>query len=123
MIERAILAALTPLRTSIHYLIARVEICGRGQVVTSEVTTLKPEVSDLRKDVDYLKSTDFTSLFESAQDQDAPASSEMPLATTRNVPMDDVVADELEAEMDEEQLDAQKGTIYRDLPDLEETIV
>uniref|UniRef100_M1DTK8 Uncharacterized protein n=1 Tax=Solanum tuberosum TaxID=4113 RepID=M1DTK8_SOLTU len=36
---------------------------------------------------------------------DAPTSSEMPPATTRNVPMDDVGADELEVETNEEQLE------------------
>ncbi|KAG5581616.1 hypothetical protein H5410_052243 [Solanum commersonii] len=88
-----------------------------------KVTALKVEVLDLRKDVDYLKSTYITSLFESAEDQDAFTSSEMPLATTGDMPMDDVAVDELEAEMDKEQLDAQKKTIYGDLPDLEETII
>uniref|UniRef100_M1D9H3 Integrase core domain containing protein n=1 Tax=Solanum tuberosum TaxID=4113 RepID=M1D9H3_SOLTU len=43
-----------------------------------------------------LKSTVFTSLFESAEDQDTPTSFEMPPATTGDVPMDDVAADESE---------------------------
>uniref|UniRef100_M1DYJ4 Polyprotein protein n=1 Tax=Solanum tuberosum TaxID=4113 RepID=M1DYJ4_SOLTU len=43
MIERAIAAALTPLRSSFDALTARVETCERKQGVTSEVTTLKSE--------------------------------------------------------------------------------
>ncbi|KAG5620478.1 hypothetical protein H5410_005696 [Solanum commersonii] len=95
----------------------------RASRLEAEVTTLKAEVSDLRKGVDYLKFTYFTFLFESAEAQDVPASSEMPPTTTGDVPMDDVADDESEAETDEKKLDAHEATIYEDLPDLEETIV
>ncbi|KAG5584754.1 hypothetical protein H5410_045188 [Solanum commersonii] len=93
-----------------------------------KVTTLKAEVSKLRKDVDHLKPIDFTSLFESTKVPDVPgadvsASSEMPPATTEDETMEDVAAAESEAETDEEHLDVQEATIYGDLPDLEEAIV
>ncbi|KAG5629740.1 hypothetical protein H5410_001457, partial [Solanum commersonii] len=70
--------------------------------ITSEVTTLKVEVANLRKDVDYLKSTNFTSLLEAADDMDAPTSFEIPPTTTEDMPMDDVAATESKAETDEE---------------------
>ncbi|XP_049406165.1 uncharacterized protein LOC125869769 [Solanum stenotomum] len=106
MIEWAISAALIPLQTLIGALTARVETCEIVQGVTSEVTTLKAEVSDLRKDVDYLKSTDFTSLFGLVEAPGVPSSSNMSPATAGDEPMDDVAATELEAEMDEEMFDA-----------------
>uniref|UniRef100_M1DH90 Integrase core domain containing protein n=1 Tax=Solanum tuberosum TaxID=4113 RepID=M1DH90_SOLTU len=43
--------------------------------------------------------------------------------TTRDVPMDDVAADESEVETDEEQIEVPDETLYGDLSDLEETIV
>uniref|UniRef100_M1DL09 Polyprotein protein n=1 Tax=Solanum tuberosum TaxID=4113 RepID=M1DL09_SOLTU len=48
---------------------------------------------------------------------------QIPLATTRDVKMDDIAVDESEAETDEEQIEVLEETIYGDLPDLEKTIV
>ncbi|KAG5580683.1 hypothetical protein H5410_051310 [Solanum commersonii] len=113
MIESAILAALTPLQTSIDDLMGE----------SFEVTTLKAEVANLRKDVDNLKSTDFTSVLEATDDVDAPTKSEIPPVSTRDVLIDDMVADESEAETDEEKIEVPEETIYGDLPVLEEMIV
>ncbi|XP_049410601.1 uncharacterized protein LOC125873791 [Solanum stenotomum] len=122
MIEWDISATLTPLWMPIDALTTSVEICERGKGVTFEVMALKAKVSDLKKDVDY-QSTDFTLLFDSTEAQGVPTSSVVPLATTRDEPMDDVAGVELEPKTDEEQLEAQEATIYKDLPNLEETIV
>ncbi|KAG5599390.1 hypothetical protein H5410_030760 [Solanum commersonii] len=105
MIESIIVAALIPLRASIDTLTTRVEACESRHGETLEVTTLKVEVVDLRKDVDYLKSTYFTSLLEAADDMDALATFEIPSATTKDVHRDDLVADESEAETDEEKIE------------------
>lgn len=56
------------------------------------MTTSKVEVVDLRKDLDYIKSTNFTSLSEAAEDVDTLTTSKVPLATTRDVQMDDLAS-------------------------------
>jgi len=108
VIERVITATLTPLRASIDAHTKRADVCEREQGVTTEVTALKADVFELRKDVDHLKSINFTSLFESAEvpdvpGADVPTSSDMPLATTRDETMEDVAAADSEAEIYEEQ--------------------
>uniref|UniRef100_M1DXM1 Polyprotein protein n=1 Tax=Solanum tuberosum TaxID=4113 RepID=M1DXM1_SOLTU len=97
MIDSAILGALNPLRTYVDDYTARVAACDSRHGVSSEVTTLKVEVTDLRKDVDYLKSTDFTSVLDATDDIDAPITFEIPLATNRHVHQDDMAADKSKA--------------------------
>ncbi|XP_049391530.1 uncharacterized protein LOC125855928 [Solanum stenotomum] len=123
MIEAVILAALTPLQTCFDTLTMRVEACESRQGETFEVTTLKSKVANLRNDVDYLKSTDVTSLLEAADDLDAPETSEIPPATTRDMHRDDAAVDESDAETNDEQREIREESIYIDFPDLEETIV
>ncbi|XP_049361004.1 uncharacterized protein LOC125825735 [Solanum verrucosum] len=108
--------------TSIDALTTRVETCESRQEVISEVMALKVEVLDLRNDVDYLKSTDFTSLFESAVAQDVPTTFEMPPTTTRDVLMDDVVVVESEVGTNEVHLRERYEAIFVDLADLEDAM-
>ncbi|KAK4721555.1 hypothetical protein R3W88_011788 [Solanum pinnatisectum] len=97
----------------------------------SKVTALKAEVADLRKDVDYLNSTDFNSLIGAADDEDTPETSVIPPATTGEVQRDGTADEESDVEADEEQMavhddemiKSREERIFRYLPDLVETIV
>ncbi|KAG5585628.1 hypothetical protein H5410_046062 [Solanum commersonii] len=113
MIKATILAALTPVQTSKGTLTMRVEACESQHGESSKVTTLEVKVADLRKDVDYLKSIDFTSVLDDLDDVEDLETSELPPATTRD-------SDE---ENDEERIEIWEESIYKDLLDLMETIV
>lgn len=86
------------------------------------MTTLKVEVAYLRKDFDYLKSTNFTCLFEAVETEGVLACSKIPLATTKDVPVEDVVADASQVETDTEQLDKRYVAIYNDLAYLQDVM-
>ncbi|KAG5628684.1 hypothetical protein H5410_000401 [Solanum commersonii] len=101
----------------------RGESCEIRQGETFEVTTLKVKVAYLRKDIDYLKSIDFTSLLEVAADVDAPETLEIPLSNTGDVHRDNMAVDESEEDIGEELIEIREWSIYGDLPDLEEAIV
>ncbi|KAG5609917.1 hypothetical protein H5410_021198 [Solanum commersonii] len=104
MIDSAILAALTPLRDSVDDMATRVTTCESIYGEAFEVSALKAEVANLRKDVYYLKSTDFTTLIRDADEEDAPETSGIPSTTIRDV--------------------QRGGTAYKeDLPNLVETVV
>ncbi|KAG5631960.1 hypothetical protein H5410_003677 [Solanum commersonii] len=68
---------------------------GRGR--PPRFTTLRAEVADLRKYVDYLKSTNFTSLLEATDDMDAPETLEIPPVTTGDVHRNETAGDKSDA--------------------------
>ncbi|KAG5571739.1 hypothetical protein H5410_061505 [Solanum commersonii] len=123
MIEAAILAALTPFWASVDDLTMRVMVCESRQGKSSEVTATKAEMEHLRKDVDYLKSTNYTSLLEAANYVDSLDTSIIPPDTIGDLHRGGIAADESEAMTDEKQIEVQEGNIYGGMRDLEETNV
>lgn len=81
MIEDAIMARLTSLQASIDDLTSRVIDCEKRQRKASKITTSNIDVSVFMKDMDDLKSTDFTSLLEAAHDLDFLKTLDIPPTT------------------------------------------
>uniref|UniRef100_M1D9N7 Polyprotein protein n=1 Tax=Solanum tuberosum TaxID=4113 RepID=M1D9N7_SOLTU len=97
MIESDIFGVLTPFRDSVDDLDIRVTTFEGKQGEASDMMTLKAKVTNLRKEVGYLKSTDFTSWLEAADNLDDPETSGIHPATTGDVQRDDTAVDESNA--------------------------
>lgn len=63
---------------------------------------MKVNIAGLRQNVDYLKSLDFNYMMRIDNDGGAPPTLNIPLATTRDVHMGDVVATDADAKTDKE---------------------
>lgn len=84
MIERVILT-LIPLQTSIDDHMTRFTTFESRQGASLEVIALYVKVADMKNVVEYLKSTDFTSLLEEVNNIDASTTFEIPPTDTRFV--------------------------------------
>ncbi|WMV19078.1 hypothetical protein MTR67_012463 [Solanum verrucosum] len=105
MIERALIAAMTPLSVFIDSLAARRAVCERGQGDTDELMALKAVIVELGKDVDQLKSINVFMSFGTVENPDMPSDMDVPPATTKDeVQAYIVAAAQSEADTDEEQL-------------------
>ncbi|KAG5600617.1 hypothetical protein H5410_031987 [Solanum commersonii] len=102
-----------------------------SQGETFKISALKVKVADLRKDIDYSKATDITSLMWDADDEDAPETLEIPQGTIGYVQRAGIEEKESDVETDEEVIFVHEEKmhesidegVFSDLPDLVETVV
>ena len=89
MIRTTLADIVTPLSTTVDALADNIKVCEYNQLSKEEVMALEVVIAKLRKDMDYLKSTKITSLFDSNENGDSPTCFEVPSATTKDVSMND----------------------------------
>lgn len=88
---------------------------------------MKSEVTNLRKDVDYLKSTDSSLLIERVDDLDSPGNSDIPPSITGDVQRDSAVEENSSVETNEDLIaeyeKEEEKSIFGNFPNQVETIV
>lgn len=77
---------------------------------------MEVDIADLRKDANYLKSTNLTSLIQAANNLYAPETSEIPPNTTGEGQSRAAIVDESDDEVDDENIKVQEESIFRYVP-------
>lgn len=91
MKKSAISVALTPIHNFINALTLRITICESRHERQSEIPTLKANIAGLRQDVSYQRFINFNDLMRMDEDRGSATTSEIPLDTTGDVKMGEIV--------------------------------
>lgn len=117
MIKAAIFVALTPFRHPLTLSPQNLRLVWADMGETFDVTAAKVKVLDMRKDVDYLNYTNFTSLLEDAH------TTKISSPTIKDVWRNEAIIDEWDVEPYKDQIDIPEESTYEDISDPKESII